>query len=290
MPLVSLMVGVAVGAAALLLWPGGEPSPSAEVESPELAASSAAKGGARAPRIAATALPPAREDRAPSLVGLPSEAFASDVAVVPRPVPTPRLADPPASELALAAGAQEQPAALSGPGDAVDPSTGARAASAPPPGAAPTLPLDEPPRRSLAADSSDPPAEPSLAPPPRSLARVEPEPSGAALAPERRSADSVDERSADPTVAPTPVGAEDFAPEFSARPSATEPSQIRVEKTLWHPEAGRRVAVVSLPDHDGPLRVREGEVVGEVLVSKIEPSGVVFSGNRGEVRRAVGAP
>jgi hypothetical protein len=270
MPLVSLMVGVAVGAAALLLWPGGEPSPSAEVESPELAASSAAKGGARAPRIAATALPPAREDRAPSLVGLPSEAFASDVAVVPRPVPSPRLADPPATELGLAAGAQEQSAALSGTGDAPEPT-----------------------QRARAADTSAIPAESSIAPPPRNLARVEPEPAGTPAVPEERAADSVDERSASPTealVAPAPARTEGVVTGTSVRPSATEPSQIRVEKTLWHPVAGRRVAVVTLPDHEGPLRVREGEVVGEVLVSKIEPSGVVFSGNRGEVRRAVGAP
>jgi hypothetical protein len=119
---------------------------------------------------------------------------------------------------------------------------------------------------------------------------VEPEPTGAAVVSEERAADSVDERRANPTATPTPVRTEGVASGSSVRPSATEPSQIRVEKTLWHPEAGRRVAVVTLPDHEGSLRVREGEVVGEVLVSKIEPSGVVFSGDQGEVRRAVGAP
>jgi hypothetical protein len=296
-PLASLVVGVAVGATALLLWPRGGPSPPAEVESPELAASRTPTRGAQAPRGASVAVPPARQDRPASLVGPPPQAFASDVAVVPRPVPSPRLADPPATGRALAAGATEQSAALSGPDEALEPDTGAQTEIAPPQQVAPTRPVAEPTRHARAGDVSGAPAESPVAPSPRSHARVEPEASVAPRAsdegpalPEERAAEPIDEGSAHATDSPAPERTEGVASESSAEPGVIEPSQIRVEKTLWHPRAERRVAVVTLPEHEGPLRVREGEVVGETLVSKIEPSGVVFTGAKGEVRRAVGAP
>jgi len=163
---------------------------------------------------------------------------------VPRPVPTPRLVDPPPTELALAAGPS-----------------------------------------SALVDSS-----PDLQP--RSVARTDPKPERAPAVPEESAPEPAAARAVPPSdepAPPAPSPKRELASASGAPNGRTEPSKIRVEKTLWHPQADRRVAVVTLPGHEGPLRVREGEVVGEVLVSKIEPSGVVFTGERGDVRRAVGA-
>ena len=63
---------------------------------------------------------------------------------------------------------------------------------------------------------------------------------------------------------------------------------IRVEQTFWHPRPDRRVAVLALPGHEQPLRVREGDAVGALVVSEIEPSGVVFTQQGQRVRRALG--
>jgi hypothetical protein len=59
---------------------------------------------------------------------------------------------------------------------------------------------------------------------------------------------------------------------------------IRIEQTLWHPQPDRRVAVLTLDGGDALVRVQEGDTVRELLVSEIEPSGVVFT-YRGERSR-----
>jgi hypothetical protein len=71
-------------------------------------------------------------------------------------------------------------------------------------------------------------------------------------------------------------------------PIAPGPPALRVAKTLWHPQADRRVAIVSL-DGAEPRRIHEGDVVGRYVVSEIQPSGVVFLDDGEKVRRAVGA-
>jgi hypothetical protein len=63
---------------------------------------------------------------------------------------------------------------------------------------------------------------------------------------------------------------------------------IRVEQTFWHPRPDRRVAVLALPGREQPLRVHEGDAVGALVVSEIEPSGVVFTQQGQRVRRALG--
>jgi hypothetical protein len=63
---------------------------------------------------------------------------------------------------------------------------------------------------------------------------------------------------------------------------------VRVEQTFWHPRPDRRVAVLALPGREQPLRVREGDAVGALVVSEIEPSGVVFTQQGQRVRRALG--
>jgi hypothetical protein len=283
-PLASMLIGVAVGATALLLWPRGEPSPAATPEArvSALAAAPPASGAAQpspAPRNAARA----REARAPSPAGPPPEAFASDVAVVPRPAPSPRLVDSQATETALAAGAPEASAARSGAGDLPEPAPPAPAVRiAGPPAVVPAPPVAEPKPRTRGDGTS-------AAPAPGNVARTAAMPAVAPPAPEERAADIIDEPGAPATGTAASSGPEEAASGSGAAPPSG-PSRIRVEKTLWHPLAERRVAVVTLPDRDGPMRVREGELLGDVRVSKIEPSGVVFSGDAGEVRRAVGAP
>ena len=51
---------------------------------------------------------------------------------------------------------------------------------------------------------------------------------------------------------------------------------VQVERTFWHPKAERREAILRLPDQEEPLRVREGEALGRFTVMRIEPSRVVF--------------
>ena len=61
---------------------------------------------------------------------------------------------------------------------------------------------------------------------------------------------------------------------------------LKVVRTWWHPMAERREAEISLGAES--RRVREGERVGDALVTRIEPSGVVFANEDEEFRRAVG--
>lgn len=61
---------------------------------------------------------------------------------------------------------------------------------------------------------------------------------------------------------------------------------VRVDKTYWHPKADRRTAVITV---DGSVEeIQEGDAVGPLVVSKIEPSGVVFEHEGVEIRRRVG--
>jgi hypothetical protein len=51
---------------------------------------------------------------------------------------------------------------------------------------------------------------------------------------------------------------------------------VQVERTFWHPRAERREAILRLPDQEESVRVREGEALGRFTVMLIEPSRVVF--------------
>ncbi|HEY5656961.1 MAG TPA: hypothetical protein VIY27_04155 [Myxococcota bacterium] len=89
----------------------------------------------------------------------------------------------------------------------------------------------------------------------------------------------------------TAVWAESEAEAPPAVASAPSPEPgIRVEQTFWHPTRERRVAVLTLPGREQPLRVKEGDAVGGLVVSEIEPSGVVFAHEGGQVRHALGEP
>jgi hypothetical protein len=119
--------------------------------------------------------------------------------------------------------------------------------------------------------------EPEPAPTDRVAAAAPPPPAAHGRRTERLSAPAV--------ASPPPSDADALARARSAPPIAPG---IRVEQTFWHPRPNRRVAVLTLPGREQPLRVHEGDAVGALVVSEIEPSGVVFTQQGQQVRRALG--
>jgi hypothetical protein len=83
--------------------------------------------------------------------------------------------------------------------------------------------------------------------------------------------------------------AESPPPVVPARLRRAPLPEIFVARTVWHPVAERRVAEVEVRGRPEPLRLREGDAVGPLVVGKIEPSGVVFLHEQVELRRRVGA-
>jgi len=101
-----------------------------------------------------------------------------------------------------------------------------------------------------------------------------------------------------PTPAPAPAPAmEEPAPKVEARveakpklappPPVPRPPDVYVARTEWHPIAERRIAVVELGT-SGEAVVREGDVIGSLVVAEIEPTGVHFMHDGLDVRRRVG--
>jgi len=90
-------------------------------------------------------------------------------------------------------------------------------------------------------------------------------------------------------VAPKPAAAPRAAPEEAPPPLPPPPSiAISVEKTQWHPLADRRIAWVRVPGEADSQRIVEGDVIDGLIVSAIEPSGVVFERAGEKIRRALG--
>jgi hypothetical protein len=97
----------------------------------------------------------------------------------------------------------------------------------------------------------------------------------------------VEKRAAKPeatTPAPKPAAATEPAPP-PAIVRALLP-EVHVEQTRWHPDAARRTARIEMDG--GPHEVQEGDVLGPLVVTTIEPSGVVFLHQGVEMRRRVG--
>ncbi len=134
-------------------------------------------------------------------------------------------------------------------------------------------------------------AQPSAAPvaqakPAPVVKAVEAQPSAAPLA---QAAPVVKAVEAKPSAAP--VAKPKLAPVAkAAKPKPVGKAQlegVRVAQTTWHPSAARRTAVVTLASGD-EREVHEGDEVGGLVISKIEPSGVVFRDGSAEVRRRIG--
>jgi hypothetical protein len=97
---------------------------------------------------------------------------------------------------------------------------------------------------------------------------------------------------------PAPKRADPAEPRevLKALPAPEEPPPVRkaavpqvfVERTVWHPLADRRVAMVSLGKEAEAVELREGDALGPYVVGEIEPTGVFFYQGDEELRRRVG--
>ena len=87
-------------------------------------------------------------------------------------------------------------------------------------------------------------------------------------------------------VAPSPPA----PPAPPAPPVAREsPLAVQVERTFWHPRAERREAILRLPGQEESVRVREGEQLGSFTVTLIEPSRVIFEKDGVQIARRLKA-
>jgi type II secretory pathway component PulC len=63
---------------------------------------------------------------------------------------------------------------------------------------------------------------------------------------------------------------------------------VSVKKTVWHPDARRRFAVITFEEDGELLELSEGDAIGPLVVKAIKPSGVLFYHNGVEIRYNVG--
>ena len=108
----------------------------------------------------------------------------------------------------------------------------------------------------------------------------------------RETAAAKKERRPAPAVASAPPAAEVAAPVVRRKAPASTflppPPELHVLRTTWHPKAERRSAKVEVEGMKEPVELREGDAVGILVVSRIEPSAVVFLHGGTELRRSVG--
>jgi hypothetical protein len=88
---------------------------------------------------------------------------------------------------------------------------------------------------------------------------------------------------------PEPKAPRSFARKSPPRPSSRPSPKVYVSRTVWHPDASRRLAYVELEGRDGAVPVREGESIGPLVVTEIAPTGVSFDDRGSELTRRVGA-
>jgi hypothetical protein len=197
--------------------------------------------------------------------GLSPAALSSKVEVLKRIQPETPSTEPTAAEVESAAATprtERENAATA----AAAPGTRRPGAGPPRHPATPTTPAASTEERvQLAA------AAPAVKPPPTPRAEPEPEPK---LKPEP--AAEAPPKPAPPAAKPEPI-------------LRSPVPGVYVERTIWHPDASQRLAVVELEGQDEALELREGDVVGPLVVGKIEPSGVFFYHDGIELRRRVGA-
>ena len=213
------------------------------------------------PELAAPSAPTRPAEPAPqAVVPAPPPAEPAPQADVPASPPAePVPLAPPAPLAAEPAGEAQPPPAVVAP--VVEP--------APPPEPPPPPPAEPVPVVPVAAT-------PARAPEPVPISAPEPSPEALKPASHPPAPRAVEHRSPKPP-----------PPAVAAR--ATDPKPA-VERTIWHPDPARRRAFVRREGGGAAAEVREGDVLGEVSVRRIEPSGVVFVFDGRELRRAVGAP
>jgi hypothetical protein len=288
-----------------------------DAESSAAAPRSRKPRGARSARRRPSPLPAAPPSAA-SERELPAAALASKVEVMKRPPAQPRIAaGPQASEPVRSTRPRPMdPAEM--PGRHEQPGSRARSASAPSiaaqreapgpsGGALAPVGADASAPSPLATATPEQPREVDSEPVVVAVAR-RPEPGAERAAPEPQAesgltpARDAERRAAAPKPTYTEAAAEASSgkPVKSAAvaPREREPASseiaraeipgLRVERTVWHPIAERRVALVEFERNAERREIREGDLVGPLVVSKIEPSGVVFVHEGIEVHRRIG--
>ena len=61
-----------------------------------------------------------------------------------------------------------------------------------------------------------------------------------------------------------------------------------VTRTVWHPDASRRVAMIRQGGRGEPRPFGEGESLGVLEIVEIQPAGVLFRRDGVEIKRRVG--
>ena len=307
LPVLALAVGAGLGGSAWFLWPSAlEQSLDAGGAAPQVAAAAPSAVAAPAPQQPVVAPPPAPppqpvaaapepepapdpEAEANAVVhdmtaqlqqievdehmepdpdlGPPEDAYASDVEVVPRPAPSPRIEPAPAPVVRAAEPRMIQSASQ-------QPEPGSEPVSLSPPKRTPSLvaaakPVEQPKVTSRAQFEPKATIEPDpvVMPPP------EEPPVRTAAAPKPAT-----------TSAPKP------APKPAPAPAAAPAPQtdVYVMRTQWHPEHTRREADVSFSGKE--RSVKEGDVVGDYVVSEIKPSGLVLTRDGQRIEQKIGKP
>jgi hypothetical protein len=141
------------------------------------------------------------------------------------------------------------------------------------------------------------PAAPGPTSSPTMAGVAEPSSGAGARAPERAEPAARPYRLPDPeplraSAAPLPAPVPEAAPPAEAVRTAAEPAtppapEAHVESTTWHPDPTRRRAVVSAGGR-AAVTLREGDAIGELVVLRVDPSGVVFLYQGREITRRVG--
>jgi len=147
--------------------------------------------------------------------------------------------------------------------------------------AAPELagaPAEPTPTPATAARVDTAPPEPVVeAPEPAAVAALQPEP-----APVVKPVAPAAPKAEPPAPAPKTASSRKPAPPRSLAPD------VYVERTEWHPLAERRVAFVEYGGSGEAVELREGDVIGSLVVGEIEPTGVHFMHDGSDLRRRVG--
>lgn len=280
------LAGVALGAGGVLWLQRG----SDEIPSPALPPVASAPPAASLPAPAPVAPPPAS---APAAV--PPTAAPSPVALAASEPPPPDAAAEPRVTIAVGAPAEPRAEAAAPAPPAAGLEAQATIASPPPEvaSAPPAGPVAVPPPADPAPSLESFPAPPRETPPKR-VVRAEPRPTAPSselpIAADSAVAGAVEGGGIVRSGEEAPLG-EDVRPAPQPRRRAARAPasvDVAVVRTVWHPKAERRTALLAAPDDATPREYREGDRVGALTLLRIEPSGVVFERDGAEVRQKVG--
>jgi len=305
---IAAVSGVAVAVAAFLLWPGRDDSDARLAQQPPSATSPVA-AAAPAPVVAAEQSQP--ELPRPAVPVVPEQAQPSQIQVEDRvevverldalPVDSVESADlsEPAEPLVVTRPTTKRPAAQKAEMPVVRETKPEVARQAEPEvEPAPEIVTRAPKPRPAAAyvRSEQPPAverpAPVAEPSAKNVARL-PEP--APKTEPTPNTERAPKAEPAPTTEPAPLAIAAAAP----KPEAIRPAEQKIiprakvpaltlERTIWHPDPSRRLAIVKLLDSEEPLQLKEGDAIGPLVVKSIKPSSVVFDHDGIQVTYTVG--